>query len=304
MRRRRAALANQQSFLPTSLTSQHPPPPGPKAIFDFAPFLYVALFTTGGLPAARHDLAAFYAVEAARRVGVDFLLPFAARRAALWRRAAGGAELQRGEAADPRSHTEACKSGSAEAVWAASVSAGGAPAGGWPVKEPPRQQLRRRRVDAAAGDRATPAVAAEISPGQPPNAAPPAGGDGPRATSLTAGQREAWERQALTDLTRLPFSEDASEDTAALVRDVGFVLVFASAFPAGLLLCCALTALRLRLFAARLVRGCRRPAPRRAGGLGRSWRGVMTAQVRARLYVLVGNKVAVPEGSLLRIWLA
>ncbi|GBF94777.1 hypothetical protein Rsub_07660 [Raphidocelis subcapitata] len=260
-----------------------------QALFDFAPFLYVTIFTTGGLPAARHDLAAFYAVEAARRVGMDLFLPFARRRAALASSAAAAGAPKREARAHvgARGHEagETAGPGVATAVWAA-VSA--APAGSGPaaaVEPPQQQQLRRRRGAAPTGGDTGAAPAA---------AAPPRGDGGPGGAAAAPGRWELWERQALLDLTRPPFPADTSEETAALVRDVGFVLVFASAFPAGLLLCCALTALRLRLLGARLVRGCRRPAPRRVGGLGRSWRGAMTAQLLA---AVLCNSITTGLGS-------
>lgn len=104
----------------------------------------------------------------------------------------------------------------------------------------------------------------------------------PPASPHAASSQLPMLQQAVTDCNKppLPGDGDMFEDTAALVRDTGFAIVFASAFPLGPVVCLLLTALRIRLDALKLLEGCRRPLPRRAAaGIGRSWRAVICCQV-------------------------
>jgi hypothetical protein len=258
----------------------------PQALFDFAPYLYLALFTFGGLPAARADLRSFYAIEAGRRLVTDLLVPLAtpwARRRLSATRPRPAGQQAGQQAVPPPAAAPAGSSfrqqqldrscgksgsgsgaGSSGGVGAASASiiagASGAAAG-------EMRQRRAAQIDASAGGADERAAAALAAPSRQPH--------------TQAGWRRLSLQQAARDALKPPLPGDGScfEDTSAIVRDASFALVFASAFPSGPLICAALTALRLRLLRARLLGGCRRPLPRRAAGIGRSWRALIACQV-------------------------
>jgi hypothetical protein len=231
-----------------------------QALLDFSPFLYLALFTAGGLPAARRDVGSFFLAEGARRIATDWLMPLALRwlRSRALARAgggvfggggAGGGRTAKGRTAGGAGAEEGSGSDAA-CVEGSSSSSSGARR---------RRQGRQPYANGAGGS--------------PEGGSGGAGGGGPAAALL---------RLAAADTARPPLPDGGSmfEDVAALVRDTGLAAVFASALPLGPLLCLGLTALRLRLDALKLLDGCRRPAPRRAAGVGKSWRAVIACQVR------------------------
>ncbi|KAI8467699.1 MAG: calcium-activated chloride channel-domain-containing protein [Monoraphidium minutum] len=272
-----------------------------QALFDFAPYLYLALFTSGGLPAASRDLGNFYPAEAARRAAADWLLPLARRR-----RAAAPAALAAAPAA-----AAAVAAGRGAGAGGGGEGGGDAPPRGGARRRAgrgkPRDQQELQEEGGREGRGAAPpgkeAAKEAAPPPRPPWAGAPSGsGGGSGSSEGGAGAAPAGGRggrllaRAAADAAAPPLPDGGSmfEDAAALVRDTGFAVVFASAFPLGPLLCAALTALRLRLDAVKLLGGCRRPPPRRAGGVGRSWRAVIACQI---VVAVLSNSLMAGLGS-------
>lgn len=165
---------------PTTFCPTSTPIHTTQALLDFAPFLYIALFSAGGLPAARGDLHSFWPLEAARRAATDWLLPAALRRRAAVERAIG---LHGGKG--PPSAPSEGESGTRDGV-----SGGGddvAEAGGGPPAGAALRRRRRRR--------------ATRTPQLPPKRRPPARTlltQGPPAAARAAPAAARGGRRALS----------------------------------------------------------------------------------------------------------